>query len=122
MAFGAHLRDNVFWPQYVVAHCASGGAFSKGEVDPMIRFRDFVPKMLAEPGLFKAGEYESMEDAVAAANDWIKQNEIQVTNIETVVLPNIWSRWEEGSADTALGTSGDSPSRWHQIVRVWYET
>ncbi|MEQ8789435.1 MAG: hypothetical protein RIC55_24285 [Pirellulaceae bacterium] len=87
----------------------------------MIRFRDFVPRMLAEPGLFKAGEYESMDEALAAANDWIKENEIRVTNVETVVLPNIWSRWEEGSTDTALGTSGDSPSRWHQVIRVWYE-
>jgi hypothetical protein len=87
----------------------------------MIRFKDFVPRMLAEPGLFKAGEYQSMDEALAAANDWIKENEINVTNVETVVLPNIWSRWEEGSTDTALGTSGDSPSRWHQIIRVWYE-
>jgi len=87
----------------------------------MIRFKDFVPRMLAEPGLFKAGEYQSMDEALAAANDWIKENEINVTNVETVVLPNIWSRWEEGSTDTALGTSGDSPSRWHQIIRVWYK-
>lgn len=87
----------------------------------MLRFKDFVPRMLAEPGLFKAGEYESLEEALAAANDWIKQNEIDVKNVETVVLPNIWSRWEEGSRDTSLGTSGDSPSRWHQFLRVWYD-
>jgi hypothetical protein len=87
----------------------------------MIRFKDFVPRMLAEPGLFKAGEYQSIDEALAAANDWIKENEINVSNVETVVLPNIWSRWEEGSTDTSLGTSGDSPSRWHQIIRVWYE-
>ena len=41
-------------------------------------------------------------------------------HIETVVLPNIWSRFEEGSTDGSLGISGDSPSFWHQIVRVWY--
>jgi hypothetical protein len=44
-----------------------------------------------------------------------------VLNVETVVLPNIWSRFEEGSRDPALGISGDSPSHWHQFIRVWFE-
>ena len=87
----------------------------------MIGFKDFVPRMLAEPGLFKAGEYESFAAAVEAANRWIKEYDIKVLNVETVVLPNIWSRWEEGSKDVSLGTSGDSPSRWHQFVRCWYQ-
>ena len=88
----------------------------------MIQFRDFVPRMLAAPGLFKAGEYESMEAALAAANDWIKEYDIKIVNVETVVLPNIWSRYEEGTTDVALGTSGEMPSHWHQFVRVWYQT
>ncbi len=87
----------------------------------MIRFRDFVPKMLAAPGIFKEGQYESFEAAAAAADRWIKENEIRYVSIETVVLPNIWSRFEEGSTDVSLGTSGDSPSRWHQFIRVWYK-
>jgi len=86
----------------------------------MIQFRDFVPKMLSAPGVFKAGEYESMEAALAAANSWIKEYDIQIINVETVVLPNIWSRYEEGTTDVALGTSGEMPSHWHQFVRVWY--
>lgn len=86
----------------------------------MIQFRDFVPRMLAAPAFFKVGEYESFEAAVAAANQWIEEQRIDLVNIETVVLPNIWSRYEEGSTDGSLGISGDSPSFWHQIVRVWY--
>lgn len=86
----------------------------------MFQFQDFVPRMHARPGWFKEGEFESFEEAVVAANQWIDANQIDVTNIETVVLPNIWSKFEEGSADVSLGTSGDSPSRWHQFVRVWY--
>ncbi|MCA9119906.1 MAG: hypothetical protein H6822_00915 [Planctomycetaceae bacterium] len=88
----------------------------------MIQFRDFVPKMISEPRLFKAGEYESIEAALAAANSWIKEYEIKIVNVETVVLPNIWSRYEEGTSDVALGTSGEMPSYWHQFVRVWYRT
>jgi hypothetical protein len=88
----------------------------------MIQFRDFVPEMLSAPGLFKVGEYESMEAALAAANSWISEHGIKIVNVETVVLPNIWSRYEEGTTDVALGTSGEMPSHWHQFVRVWYQT
>ena len=87
----------------------------------MIKFRDFVPKMLSQPGLFKEGEYESMDDAVNAANLWVKENELKVIQFETVVLPNIWRRYEDGSTDVSLGTSGDMVSHWHQFIRVWYE-
>jgi len=87
----------------------------------MIQFRDFVPKMISEPGLFKLGEYESLDDALAAANQWIQEDDIHVINIETVVLPNIWSRWEEGSEDVALGSSGEMKSHWHQFIRCWYQ-
>ena len=77
--------------------------------------------MLNPPGWFKEGEYESLDDALTAANEWIRTSGVRLINVETVVLPNIWSRYEEGSRDTALGTSGDSPSRWHQIVRCWFD-
>ena len=88
----------------------------------MIEFRDFVPEVVSEGALFKAAEYESLDAAVTAANRWVHEFKIKVINIETVVLPNIWSRWEEGSTDTSLGTSGDSPSHWHQFIRIWYRT
>jgi hypothetical protein len=78
--------------------------------------------MISAPSLFKSGEYETFEEALAAANKWIKEYDIQIVSMETVVLPNIWSRWEEGSTDVALGTSGEMPSQWHQIIRCWYRT
>ena len=87
----------------------------------MIRYQDFVPKELSPQGFLTPATYESFDTAVIEANRWIKENEIRVKNIETVVLPNIWSRWEEGVSDAALGTSGESPSHWHQFIRVWYE-
>ena len=55
----------------------------------MIQFKDFVPRMIAAPGLFKAGEYESIEEALSAANRWIKESGISVINVETVVLPKL---------------------------------
>ena len=85
----------------------------------MLKYRDFVPRQLKAPGVFDQGEHESFDHAVVAANDWISNNSIQLVSLETVVLPNIWSRWEDGSADASIGT-GDSPSRWHQFLRCWY--
>jgi len=78
--------------------------------------------MLAAPKLFKAGEYESLDRALTAANQWIKEYDLKVVSVETVVLPNIWNRFEEGPADVALGTSGEMHSHWHQFIRVWYRT
>jgi hypothetical protein len=87
----------------------------------MLRYQDFVPKMTKPAAFLSPAEHESFDAALAEANRWIKENEIRVVNVETVVLPNIWSRYEDGSRDTSLGTSGESPSFWHQFIRVWYE-
>ena len=87
----------------------------------MLRYKDFVPRQLSEHGLFKEGIFEDFDDAVAAANLWLAETNVKLIKLETVVLPNIWSRWEEGSSDASIGTSGDSPSRWHQFLRCWYQ-
>ncbi len=86
----------------------------------MIDFRDFVPKLLDPGGLFTAATYESMNESLKAANDWIASENIDVINIETVVLPNIHESDEEGSEDVDLYTSGKSSCTWHQFIRVWY--
>lgn len=86
----------------------------------MLKYRDFVPAQIEAPGFLNPGAHESFDHAVEAANQWISENDIQLISLETVVLPNIWSRWEEGSADASIGTSGDTPSRWHQFLRCWY--
>ena len=87
----------------------------------MLKYKDFVPREIEAPGFFNVeGKHESFDDAVEAANEWLRQNKVTVISIETVVLPNIWARWEEGSVDASLGTSSDAPSRWHQFLRCWY--
>lgn len=85
----------------------------------MLKYKDFVPRQLKAPGIFDQGEHETFEDAVTAANDWLEASAVKLVSLETVVLPNIWSRWEEGSGDASIGT-GDSPIRWHQFLRCWY--
>jgi hypothetical protein len=87
----------------------------------MLRYHDFVPKMIKPAAFLSPAVHDSFDAALAEANRWVKENGIRVINVETVVLPNIFSRYEEGSGDTSLGTSGESPSFWHQFIRVWYE-
>ena len=90
----------------------------------MLAFRDFVPRQVQAPRLglsAKAlqGEYESLETALAAANAWLVGAGVEVVNVETVVLPNLWSNFEEGSRDPVLGGS-NAAMFWHQFIRVWY--
>lgn len=86
----------------------------------MLNYKDFVPKEISASGFLRPGEYEDFDQAVMAANDWLKEADVKLLKIETVVLPNIHSRWEEGTGDAAIRTSGDSPSQWHQFLRCWY--
>ena len=83
----------------------------------MIGFEDFAPK-LVKSGLFSR-EFESFEAALAGANAWIDQNGVDVVNIETVVLPQIWR--EDGTTDVDLRVGGGTSCTWHQFIRVWYE-
>lgn len=87
----------------------------------MLHYRDFVPRQLDPGGFLTPATFESFDAAVAAASAWLQTANVHVLNVETVVLPNVWSRFEEGTSDGSLGTSGESPSHWHQLVRVWYQ-
>ena len=88
----------------------------------MLKYKDFVPRQISRPGFFADGEHESFDEAVEAANRWLASNNVTLVNLETVVLPNIWREWEEGSMDASIGTSTDLVSRWHQFLRCWYQT
>ncbi len=90
----------------------------------MIAYKDFVPRQIRAPRLSfnpadATGEYETFGAAVDAANRWLKQNDLKVLQMETVVLPNIWATWEQGTQDSSLMTH--EGAMWHQFLRVWYE-
>lgn len=82
----------------------------------MYHFKDFAPQVVKK-SFFKT-EYESFEEALDAANAWIRDQKVEVLNIETVVLPNM--RRGGGTPDTGY-TSSESGSYWYQFVRVWYK-
>lgn len=88
----------------------------------MFDYRDFHPDQLEPGGFFKVAKWEPFEAAMKRANEWVEEHEVEVINIETVVLPNIYSPGEEGSEDAKLHTSGEYGSGWYQVLRVWFRT
>lgn len=84
----------------------------------MIQFRDFAPALL-KAGWF-TNKYESLRQSVDDANAWIAKGGIDVVNVETVVLPNIWDEGENGTKDVELTTANNTSPTWHQFIRVWY--
>lgn len=86
----------------------------------LLKFKDFVPEQISKNPWTGRGNYESLGKMVGLINQWMVQNpNIDVMNVETVSLPNIHERNEEGSEDTEL-ISTTGAFRWHQFFRVWY--
>jgi len=84
----------------------------------MLGFYDFVPQQIGKNGLLQQPEMESLADTLARANQWIEEHSVTVMNVETVVLPNIHSRIEEGSTDPLIGAG---QRNWvHQFIRIWF--
>jgi hypothetical protein len=88
----------------------------------MIAYKDFVPQRPPVTELYRGVETETFDEAVKAANEWIQQQQgIKLLNVETVVLPNIWRKVEQGTRDADIRMGDEDFTRWHQFVRVWYE-
>ncbi len=90
----------------------------------MLRFKDFVPNLVQAGGFFQSERYEPTENCLTRMNNWIDDNNINVMNIETVVLPNIFSSSPARTDAPAFnqhyagGTTG--VNRYHPVFRVWY--
>ncbi|MCB1690034.1 MAG: hypothetical protein KDI33_16175 [Halioglobus sp.] len=83
-----------------------------------IAYRDFLPQEKPRGGLFGGVDFSDFDTCVAAMNEWLAQNPVEVIRVETVTLPNIHNISEMGSTDTELHTTGHAV--WYQFVRVWY--
>ncbi len=87
----------------------------------MIHYRDFAPRR-TPGGLLRSDHYESFDTAVTAANAWISESKVELISLETVVLPNLWSRNEVGTTDASVETQQamTAVNEWNQFLRVWY--
>jgi hypothetical protein len=88
----------------------------------MLAFRDFSPRNLKPPTWSRGlGEWESLPEAIAAANEWLRTEDIDLINIETVVMP-----FHGGITELDLTKSPASfinGQHWYvfrQFIRVWY--
>ena len=82
-----------------------------------VAFKDFFPQVTRSG--FLSSEYESFQQVLDRANEWIAQSGVQVLIVETVVLPNVSNEAE--ALQTNIRTSGEMSSYWRQFVRVWHE-
>jgi len=90
----------------------------------VIAFKDFVPKQLRKQGFIKPPVYETFQEAVTATGVWLREQEVTVINIETVVLPGLWSKdvpQSNVAKLTDISTSAYSSRELYQFVRVWYQ-
>jgi hypothetical protein len=87
----------------------------------MIGFADFVPAKTRNGGFFTTADHAPIQEAVDRANAWIAENNVQVFNVETVTLPNMYQRGETGPQDSHLNVYPDITSEIYQFVRVWYK-
>ena|SRR5579883_3033257 len=96
----------------------------------MIAYQDFVPRPLqsseSSKGLFaalKPPEFETLDAALAAANDWIQRHSITPLNVETVVLPHVYITDAHQVDDTSEAVVPLHKIAFlQQFIRVWYET
>lgn len=84
----------------------------------MIAFKDFAPRMTDPGGVFSRKTFEPVTEAVESASRWCEKNNVIPLNVETVLLPDIYDKRQEGSKDAHVLTG--NLVEWHQIVRVWY--
>ncbi|MFL5341157.1 MAG: hypothetical protein ACJ8F7_13500 [Gemmataceae bacterium] len=89
----------------------------------MIAYRDFAPKELSATTWLSDPTFESFDQAIVAANEWIAAEQVDVVNMETVVLP-LYSRAGKPVSGTNVAyvpvRQGDFWFGCVQFVRVWY--
>lgn len=81
----------------------------------MIKYKDFVPQRI-EIGTLGRDKYESFDDAVQLANEWVIQAGVKVISFETIILPDLW-KVEQMPTNSAWYGNGAR----FQFVRVWYQ-
>ena len=88
-----------------------------------IQYEDFYPLETSKKTIFYPAAYEPLHMVMESVNEWLNENEqFEVINIETVVLPNMHKNNKKRGESTSLRAAGyDGQSTyWHQFIRVWY--
>ncbi|MEM8962485.1 MAG: hypothetical protein AAGD38_13460 [Acidobacteriota bacterium] len=64
--------------------------------------------------------HESVAQVVDRLNQWIRENRVEVINIETIILPNIHNTGVNSEASRIRNYANYAWSSLHQVLRVWF--
>ena len=83
----------------------------------MLAFKDFMPQIQKKVlGLPTA--YEDIHEVFTRVKRWLEQEQIQVINVETLLLPALPNANLESAPSRMTGASGSTGT--FQVIRVWY--
>jgi hypothetical protein len=91
----------------------------------VIAYRDFAPKELSATTWREDPTFESFDQVIAAAKEWIAKEQVELVNIETVVLPLYSHAGKPVSGTNESYVPVGTGSYWIgcvQFVRVWYRS
>jgi hypothetical protein len=86
----------------------------------VIKHADFIPQRLTTGDILEKPSFATLDTALAAANAWLTGRNVDVINVETVVLPNLWDDTTRGTLHGGIEIVGESSCHWHQLIRIWY--
>jgi len=86
-----------------------------------INYIDFIPEQL-EKNFWGIATYENLDEVLIRANEWTHRNySKEIMNVETVVLPNIYSKGNGNSKEVSQYYTGGHSIQNFQIIRIWYK-
>ncbi|KQC34020.1 hypothetical protein AAU57_12270 [Nonlabens sp. YIK11] len=86
-----------------------------------IQYIDFEPRVL-EKSFWGTHTYETVDATLERANEWIRRHySKEIVNVETVILPNIYTKGKAQTNQTTKYPTGGSIVQTFQIIRIWYK-
>ena len=89
-----------------------------------IRYKDFAQQTTKGDGNFSGYtgyNYSKLDEALTAISSWIREEHINVLNIETLVLPTSIKDGTIQTNNSPMRVSGENSSSWYQVYRVWFK-
>ena len=83
----------------------------------MLTFKDFIPQIQTKVLGFPTN-YESIHEVLTRVKRWIEQEQTQVLNVETLLLPVLPKEHDESAPARMTGASSSTGT--FQVIRVWY--
>jgi len=83
-------------------------------------FQDFPIVRKKAGGAFSKAQYEPIDDTLMRINDWVKDNEHIVLNIETLLFPALDTSAEGTGAPVYKAGSMQYSPHYFQVFRAWY--